>query len=363
MKDFYVQLLSNASTSEFTDNKANSFKNRLPYPLLFESDKEWKVGLASVSYPIPPSRPHQVPVPQAHDFDDDDYVFGIEWTIETFRLQDDGFTWSPFRYHVPFDVYGKELNRDRHKVTSGRSLMQYLINRFHERLYHYMDRANESLRAPDGKKYYPVFRWEGNDLILDNTDTFLNESGDRKRPRVYFGSKLVKKLGLIREESYYSVHLNVNMIKIFHNDTVPSDFKKDWTDHSDNRSHNFWNMNSSGTLQLSPYCNWRFSYLDEEYAKTYRGVTVRPDLPPPRSPMYLYSNVGRSTITGNRVTDLLREVPHDSAKTTYEPTQIQYKPVRSNVLDIVEEQLAENDGRLVDFTSGVTSVTLHFKDE
>ena len=103
MKDFYVQLMSNASTSEFTDNKANSFKNRLPYPLLFESDKEWKVGLASVSYPIPPSRPHQVPVPQAHDFDDDYYVFGMEWTIETFRLQDDGITWRPSRYPVTFE--------------------------------------------------------------------------------------------------------------------------------------------------------------------------------------------------------------------------------------------------------------------
>ena len=77
--------------------------------------------------------------------------------------------------------------------------------------------------------------------------------------------------------------------------------------------------------------------------------------------MYLYSNVGRSTITGNLVTDLLREVPDDSTKTTHEPTQIQYKPVRSNILDIVEVQLAENDGRLVDFTSGVTSVTLDRK--
>ena len=79
--------------------------------------------------------------------------------------------------------------------------------------------------------------------------------------------------------------------------------------------------------------------------------------------MYLYSNVGRSTITGNRVTDLLREVPHDPTKMTYEHSQILYKPVRSNVLDIVDMQLAENDGQLVDFASGVTSVTLHFKDE
>ena len=286
----------------------------------------------------------------------------FEWTIETFLRTSDG-SWAPGRYRVPFHVTGKELNQDRHKVTSGRSLMQYLINRFHERLYHYMDRSGESLRAPDGKKYYPVFRWEGNDLILDNTDTFLNESGDRERPRVRFGPQLVKTMGWINEESYYSVHMTMNMIKMFQNDTVPADFKKDWSNHDATRTQDFWDLSSAGVLQLSPYCNWRFSYLDEEYAKVYRGVIVHPDLPPPRSPMYLYSNVGRSTITGNRVTDLLREVPHDPIKTTYEPSQIQYKPVRSNVLDIVEMQLAENNGRLVDFESGVTSVTLHLKDE
>jgi len=170
-------------------------------------------------------------------------------------------------------------------------------------------------------------------------------------------------LGLINEESYYSVHLNMNMIKMFQNDTVPADFKKDWSNHDATRTQDFWDLSSAGVLQLSPYCNWRFSYLDEEYAKVYQGVSVYPDLPHPRSPMYLYSNVGRSTITGNRVTDLLREVPHDPTKMTYEPSQIQYKPVRSNVLDIVDMQLAENDGQLVDFASGVTSVTLRFKDE
>ena len=354
-----MQLLSNASTSEFPD-KANSFKFRLPYPLTFDADKEWEVGLVNVSYPIPPSRPHQVPVHQAHDFNNDD-MFSVEWTIETFLRQSDR-SWLPGRYRVPFHITGKELNRDRHKVTSGRSLMQYLINRFHVHLYH-MDRVGESLWAPDGKKYYPVFRWEGNDLILDNTDTFLNASGDRDRPRVFFGPKLVKIMGWIYEESYYSVHTTMNMIKMFQNDTVPSDFKKDWSNHDKLRTCNFWDLGSNGVLQLRPYCNWHFSYLDEEYAKVYRGVSVHPDLPPPRSPMYLYSNVGRSNITGNKVTDLLREVPHDPTKTTYEPPQIQYKPVHSNVLDIVEMQLAENDGRLVDFTSGVTSVTLHFKDE
>ena len=104
----------------------------------------------------------------------------------------------------------------------------------------------------------------------------------------------------------------------------------------------------------------RIDYLDELYEEHYGGdVQVSHSI---RSPMYLYSNVGRSTITGNRVTDLLREVPHDPDKVNFEPTHIQYKPVRSNVMDILEVQLAENDGKLVDFATGVTSVTLHFKD-
>jgi len=109
-REFYVQLLSNASTSEFPDNKANSFKFRLPYPLTFDADKEWEVGLVNVSYPIPPSRPHQVPVHQAHDFNNDD-MFSVEWTIETFLRQSDR-SWLPGRYRVPFHITGKELNRD-----------------------------------------------------------------------------------------------------------------------------------------------------------------------------------------------------------------------------------------------------------
>jgi len=225
-----------------------------------------------------------------------------------------------------------------------------------------MDREGESLQAPDRKKYYPVFRWEGNDLILDNTDTFLDQSRDRQRPKVLFGPKLVKTMDWVTEEIYDDCYLTTNLVKVFENDVVPTGFKKDWTNDNTFRTNNFWNLTDEGALQLSPYCNWRFNYLDEAYSKVCNSGSVTPDFPH-RSPMYLYSNVGRSTITGNRVTDLLREVPHDPTKITYEPCQIQYKPVRSNLLDIVETQVVENDGKLVNFTSGVTSVTLHFKDE
>ena len=64
MKDFYVQLMSNASTTGFPSNSANSFKNRLPYQLRF-NESGWKVGLTSITYPIPPLQPRSH---QTHTF-------------------------------------------------------------------------------------------------------------------------------------------------------------------------------------------------------------------------------------------------------------------------------------------------------
>jgi len=49
-RDFYVQLMSNASTAEFPDNTANRFKNRLPYPLQLR-ESGWKVGISDISFP------------------------------------------------------------------------------------------------------------------------------------------------------------------------------------------------------------------------------------------------------------------------------------------------------------------------
>ena len=68
-------------------------------------------------------------------------------------------------------------------------------------------------------------------------------------------------------------------------------------------------------------------------------------------------------VMGNQVTDLLSEIPHDPTKMTYEPKHVLYLPVRVDVMDIIETQVAENDGTLVDFVSGVTTMTLHFKYE
>ena len=47
----------------------------------------------------------------------------------------------------------------------------------------------------------------------------------------------------------------------------------------------------------------------------------------------------------------------------FEPTHPQYIGVRKDVIDIIETQVSETDGKLVDFGKGNTIVTLHFKKD
>ena len=262
-----------------------------------------------------------------------------------------------------YSVTGADLIRDRMLITGGNALMRYIVNRFQVQLTGLVTDKEDDLLASDGKTYYPVVRWEGEDLILDNSDTFLNESGDMKRPEVVFGTKLVEAMQWVKPEDGGDIFMmNGNLMT--EADSVSKDVKKDWTYVDRFRSWSeLWNYAHEG-LQLSSYCNWRFIYLDEAYRMAFGGVNETVIVSaPPRGPLYLYSNVGQSTVTGNQITDLLREVPYSLREHHFEPRHIQYLPLRTDVIDIIETQVAENDGELVDFISGVTSVTLHFKYE
>jgi len=78
----------------------------------------------------------------------------------------------------------------------------------------------------------------------------------------------------------------------------------------------------------------------------------------------MYCNVGTSSMVGNRVTDLWREIKyHPKQNTHFEPMHIQYLPVRNELVEIVETQMAEINGDLAQFREGHTILTLHFKRE
>ena len=92
-----------------------------------------------------------------------------------------------------------------------------------------------------------------------------------------------------------------------------------------------------------------------------RDLSASSEFPAVR-PLHVYCNVGTSSMVGGRITDLLREIKYQPQNTThFEPRHIQYVPVRNEVVEIVETQMAETNGDLVQFGEGRTLLTLHFK--
>ena len=199
MRDFYVQLLSSASTNEFPANQANSFKNRLPQPLVLD-DGNWKVGVANVTYPTPHIQPGQ-PLPRhpPPNFEPNDIICRIKWSMKSKDVR------GVLKFHRwEFKVTGADLIRDRMFITGGKALMRYIVNQYKLSLRELVSYKEDNLTTSDGKKFYPEFRWEGDDLILDNSNTFLdaekNKRTDRDRPDVIFGKKLVEAMKWITHD-------------------------------------------------------------------------------------------------------------------------------------------------------------------
>ena len=103
-------------------------------------------------------------------------------------------------------------------------------------------------------------------------------------------------------------------------------------------------------------CNWRFVQLNETFRPSKEFPSTRL--------LHVYCNVETSSVMGNRVTDLLREIKYHPKETThFEPIHVQYVPVRNELVEIVETQMAEVNGDLAQFGEGQTILTLHFKRE
>jgi len=104
--------------------------------------------------------------------------------------------------------------------------------------------------------------------------------------------------------------------------------------------------------------NWRFTNLN---------VAFRAVVGDPTRTLLVYSDVSGSSVVGNCLTDLLREIQYkrEGCGTMYfEPLHIQYLPLRNEVVEIIHIQVAETIGTrgdLVKFGEGNTLVTLHFK--
>ena len=214
---------------------------------------------------------------------------------------------------------------------------------FHQLVYRY-----EQARA---KRTQPKNKWVGNsegDLVLNTTQV------DYKThvARVSWGKSLALKMRWIEQVSPGQYRLGPNLLQEFHGmSTIPTP-----TDVLDgNNKPIFWKVDGESVV-LSLSCHWRFVNLNDKFRPSSEFLSTRP--------LHVYCDVGTSSMVGNRITDLLREIKYHPQNTThFEPRHIQYVPVRNQVVEIVETQMAEINGDLVQFGEGHTLLTLHFKRE
>jgi len=346
---FYVTLPSHANRRQFPNNQANSFKIRLPQPLRL-SGGPWQVGLSAIS--LPDARVNLYELVKK-----DGYIMSTSWELT---------------YPKPGGKDGEMAARigtaqtlindiqDLDWVVDGVSFMKATIAHLEQRR---KETAIQGGRFTNdqGKHTYVKFRWEGDDLLIDNTNV-CHCGSDTPALTIY--TKLALKMGWLHKLDSGLI-LGPNLQQELMGDQIPNmkqPIDNEWNDVNDEQSNPvFWTVRSflPDYLQLRLSCGWRFTNLN---------VAFRAVVGEPTRSLHVYSDVAGSTIVGNRVTDLLREIQYkrEGRGTMYfEPLHIQYMSLRNEVVEIIQIQVAETigtGGDLVKFGEGNTIVTLHFKE-
>ena len=337
---FYVAFPSHANRREFPQNQANSFKIRLPTPLHLPGG-QWQVGLSAVS--LPDTRVNLYDLLQKGD-----HVLNIRWIQDippSIKKDSIGTT----------EVHIDDL-KDLDWIVDGVSFMKAALNHVEQQRRTTAVLGGKFVNA-SGQHTYVKFTWDGEDLVIDNTH--ICHCGPSSTPSFSVHSKLALKMGWVVLSDTHSsgFTLGPNLQQTFLQDQVPTMAPgSDWNDLIDTSGNPvLWAVNQRHYLDLSMSCSWRFTNLNTAF----RSIVGDPT----RS-LHVYSDVAGSIVVGNRVTDLLREVMYQRkgrGSVYFEPTHIQYIPLRKEVVDIVEINVAETNGDLTKFGSGNTIVTLHFK--
>ena len=286
--------------------------------------------------------------------DDDTTLFRTQWLATDTTASSD-----------PHDTYTALFQvQDLTKVTyldalDGTTSMNDMKNFFNKKKVERSLRKGWKLSDANGENHTSMhIVREGDDFVLHSHDVKLTKQNAVYYPKFYINAALAVAMGWFVHNYGNSYGLGPNVILEIPDGAIP-----DPIDLPNPGSSKFWNYDavtdfygvSTNMVQISMTCNWKFTNLKSTFGRVVKGS---------KRSLFIYSDVGSSVVVGNQVTDLLREVSYKrewKGSQYFEPLHIQYIPVRKDVLDIIETQVAETTGDLTQFGSGNTIVTLHFK--
>ena len=203
---FYVTLPSHANRREFPNNQANWFKIRLPHPLRLPGG-QWQVGLSAIS--LTDTRVNLYELVKK-----DGYILSTSWD-QTFPKpggkEDEMQTQVGTAQTIINDI------QDLDWVVDGVSFMKATITHLEQQR---KETAVQGGRFTNdqGKHTDVKFRWEGEDLIIDNTNVCHCKNDT---PAIAIYTKLGLKMGWLRKISSGLI-LGPNLQQEFVGDQMPN---------------------------------------------------------------------------------------------------------------------------------------------
>ena len=363
---FYLTLPSHSSKNEFPNNTSNHFKIRLPNPIRLEGSG-WKVALSSISLPDPKNVvPHWLTETEGLLYNS---WYHTRWG-RNFRFLSDNFKISNVSDTL-------DLNN-----MTGVDFIKNAVDWLNKRQIEKNMRPDWDIGRTDaaGKQhdYHLSYRFEGEDMVIDGSKVEYHEFEQTlgwHSPSFTLRIDLALEMGWFKRKNpppsdpRFGLELGPNLVLEVRGDKIPipNDLRYKWNEDGSpsniDVTETFWFIQrlSDGSLsnyvQMSTNVNWRFINLNQSF-KNVLGATERP--------LHVYSDAGSSSVVGNQITDLLRGVAYKRqgrGSNYFEPTHPQYIGVRKDVIDIIETQVSETDGQLVNFGKGNTILTLHFKKD
>ena len=170
------------------------------------------------------------------------------------------------------------------------------------------------------KNFHITYRFEEEDLVIDGADIEYHNFGRAfrwKSPILMIRIDLALEMGWFKrkdpppDDPRYALKLGPNLVMELRDDLLPTpgDLRYRYDENGDNSdvqvTHAYWFIqrdddgNLNDYVQMSTSVNWRFINLNHSF-KNVLGSTKRS--------LFIYSDASGSSVVGNQVTDLLREV-------------------------------------------------------
>jgi len=200
------------------------------------------------------------------------------------------------------------------------------------------------LSNPDGTDSknlsYMNFVWQGDELLIDNSETF-NQLDPARKITFRINKHLCHHMKWILENDDGTYQLGPNLKMEINGAKIQDpDEAGEYEDLRTSDGLAAFFLAVDEYYFFSIHANWRFLNLNAAYSYMIAS---------PTRTLLVYSNVSSSSVLGDQKVDILREVQYKQSERGvcyFEPKLPQYIPVRKDFIDIVDVQVGEITGEL-----------------